>query len=179
MRLRRGGADVALIGYGSSVNDCLAAAEMLELVRAMLGCARNNLNRFVPLFRLSSHPPPCLTFVLLLASPCWCSCLAVWRVCYRGGCALLQAARHGHAAQACKGAPCDDHCRGGVNWRLCSTRDAGARAGPGPVLPGINLSGSWPSRLRRTTTLACCLLAASLNVQLLARVHCSSCAWRG
>ena len=29
MRLRRSGTDVALIGYGSPVNDCLAAAEML------------------------------------------------------------------------------------------------------------------------------------------------------
>lgn len=31
MRLRRGGADVALVGYGNPVNDCLAAAELLEL----------------------------------------------------------------------------------------------------------------------------------------------------
>ena len=29
MRLRRSGTDVALIGYGSPVNDCLAAAEAL------------------------------------------------------------------------------------------------------------------------------------------------------
>ncbi|PSC74684.1 1-deoxy-D-xylulose 5-phosphate synthase [Micractinium conductrix] len=31
MRVRRSGSDVALIGYGAPVNDCLAAAEMLEL----------------------------------------------------------------------------------------------------------------------------------------------------
>lgn len=34
MRLRRGGSDVALIGYGNPVNDCLAAAELLEMVRS-------------------------------------------------------------------------------------------------------------------------------------------------
>lgn len=30
MRVRRSGQDVALIGYGTPVNDCLAAAEMLQ-----------------------------------------------------------------------------------------------------------------------------------------------------
>ena len=32
MRLRRGGSDVALIGYGNPTNDCLAAAELLQQV---------------------------------------------------------------------------------------------------------------------------------------------------
>lgn len=32
MRLRRSGSDIALIGYGNPVNDCLAAAELLQQV---------------------------------------------------------------------------------------------------------------------------------------------------
>lgn len=32
MRLRRSGADIALVGYGNPVNDCLAAAELLQQV---------------------------------------------------------------------------------------------------------------------------------------------------
>lgn len=41
MRLRRGGAEVALIGYGNPVNDCLAAAELLELVRSKARARRS------------------------------------------------------------------------------------------------------------------------------------------
>lgn len=34
--MRRSGKDVALVGYGQSVNECLAAAEMLDKVRTGL-----------------------------------------------------------------------------------------------------------------------------------------------
>lgn len=37
MRLRRGGGDVAIIGYGNPVNDCLAAAEMLQQASVVWG----------------------------------------------------------------------------------------------------------------------------------------------
>ena len=72
--IRRGGKDVALMGYGSMVNPCLEAADMLQKV----GCCVCLILRGVSTCR-------CICCAFKLALQCWHLCLAPPRQCRLAG----------------------------------------------------------------------------------------------
>lgn len=96
MRVRRSGSDVALIGYGAPVNDCLAAAEMLELVRVRrclaAQAASASRESSLQLGRTAAGTRHVCRPRALRPCPTPCLLSTVRGVCHSGGRTLLQAA---------------------------------------------------------------------------------------